>query len=236
LRPARRKPALLAALAATFAVLPAGCGRDDPTDLVNGKTLFTQRCGSCHELGRANTRGVTGPSLDAAFRAARQDGLGESTIEGIVRDQIANVRSGSVMPEDLVTGADARDVAAYVAASAARPGRDTGELASAGRPQAGPPVAARNGVLNIPADPTGALAFRSNKASAEAGTIEFVSPNQAPIQHNIAVKNGVTKLGPVVGNGGTSRFSVDLRPGRYTFFCSVPGHEAGGMKGELTVE
>ena len=25
------------------------------------------------------------------------------------------------------------------------------------------------------------------------------------------------------------------KPGKYTFFCSVPGHEAAGMKGEITV-
>ena len=42
--------------------------------------------------------------------------------------------------------------------------------------------------------------------------------------------------GPVVGTGGDSKFTVTLKPGTYTFFCSVPGHEAGGMKGTLVVK
>ena len=39
-----------------------------------------------------------------------------------------------------------------------------------------------------------------------------------------------------MGKGGTSKVSVNLKPGTYTFYCSVPGHEAGGMKGTLTVK
>ncbi len=49
-----------------------------------------------------------------------------------MHDQIANVRKGSIMPEDLVTGKDARDVAAYVAQVAGMPGEDMGALATAG--------------------------------------------------------------------------------------------------------
>jgi plastocyanin len=60
--------------------------------------------------------------------------------------------------------------------------------------------------------------------------------NPSSVQHNIAVKNGTTEEGPVVGQGGTSRVSANLRPGEYVFFCSVPGHEEGGMKGTLTVK
>ena len=229
----------IALCAALLAVAAAGCGREEEPDLANGKTLFVGKgtCGSCHTLARAGTRGTQGPNLDEAFATARRDGFKESTIEGIVHDQIGNVRKGSIMPEDLVTGQDARDVAAYVAFAAGVAGQDTGALAQVGQRKAGKPVAAKDGVLEIAADPTGALAFVASKATAPAGRIEFVMPNKSPLQHDIAVKNGGEQgKGPVVGQGGTSRFTTDLKAGRYEFFCSVPGHEAGGMRGELTVK
>jgi uncharacterized cupredoxin-like copper-binding protein len=223
-----------------LAATTAACGREEEPDLVNGKTLFVGQgtCGSCHALARAGTQGTQGPDLDAAFLAARRDGMSEETIEGIVQEQIGNVRRGSIMPEDLVTGDDARDVAAYVAFVAGKGGEDSGALAQAGAPkQSSKPVAAEGGRLEIGADPSGALAFTATKATAEAGPLELVMPNPSPIDHNIAVKNGsVDEKGPVVGNGGTSEVSVDLEPGEYVFYCSVPGHEQGGMKGDLTVE
>jgi mono/diheme cytochrome c family protein len=123
---------LIVALAVAAAALSlAACGREE-ADLSNGKALFVERCGSCHVLGRAGTAGPTGPDLDTAFRAALADGMGRNTVEGIVHDQILNPRKNSVMPAGLVTGDDARDVAAYVGFAAARPGQDEGALAQAG--------------------------------------------------------------------------------------------------------
>jgi mono/diheme cytochrome c family protein len=129
----RRKTSRLAcsAIAAALVLVATGCGREEP-DLVNGKQLFVEQCGTCHALERAGTQAARGPDLDAAFAPAREDGLGEETVQGVIREQIANVRVGSAMPEDLVTGADAQDVAAYVAEVAGMPGEDTGQLASAG--------------------------------------------------------------------------------------------------------
>ncbi|MGH2845264.1 MAG: c-type cytochrome [Thermoleophilaceae bacterium] len=123
---------MTAALALAAAVLAlAACGREE-ADLSNGKALFTERCGSCHILDRAGTQGRTGPDLDAAFRAALADGEGRETVEGVVHQQILNPRASSIMPAELVKGANARDVAAYVAFAAARPGEDQGALAQAG--------------------------------------------------------------------------------------------------------
>jgi mono/diheme cytochrome c family protein len=124
--------ALLAALVvAAVALSVAACGRDE-ADLSNGKALFTERCGSCHILGRAGTQGRTGPDLDAAFRTALADGMDRETVEGVVHRQILNPRKNSAMPAELVTGDDARDVAAYVGFAAARAGEDEGALAEAG--------------------------------------------------------------------------------------------------------
>ena len=116
-------------LAAAIALPLAACGRDEP-DLSNGKALFTERCGSCHILGRAGTQGRTGPDLDAAFRTALADGMNRETVEGIVNRQI--LHPNSKMPAEIVTGDDARDVAAYVGFAAARSGEDQGALAQAG--------------------------------------------------------------------------------------------------------
>jgi mono/diheme cytochrome c family protein len=218
-----------------MAAAAAGCGNVDEVDQVNGKNLFAAKCGSCHVLNRAATKGVQGPNLDEAFGPARRDGLGEGTVEGVVLRQIGNVRRNSKMPPDLVSGQDARDVAAYVASVAGRGGKDAGALASAGAPKvSNKPIAAENGVLTIDADSTGALAFASTKATAPAGAVEFVMGNESSVQHNIALEGG--EEGPVVGQGGSSKFSATLKPGKFVYLCTVPGHAAGGMKGELTVK
>ena len=234
--PSHTPRTLVALVASGAALLAAGCGSDEP-DLANGKKLFVGEgtCGSCHALERAGTKGTTGPDLDMSFVQLLRDGMERSTIEGTVLNQIEHPRRSSSMPPALVKGDDARDVAAYVAYASARPGKDSGLLASAAQPKKGPPISAKAGTLTIPADPTGALAYRSDKASAPAGAVTIASPNESPIQHNIALKPG-GPVGPVVGSGGNSTFKATLKPGNYTFYCSVPGHEAGGMKGTLTVK
>ncbi len=127
---------VLGALCAAAVVLPLGaCGRDEP-DLSNGKAMFVEQCGSCHELARAGTAGTQGPSLDTAFQTALADGFDRDTVEGIVHKQILHPRKGSIMPPELVTGDDARDVSAYVGYAAARKGDDEGALATAGLAQA----------------------------------------------------------------------------------------------------
>ena len=130
-----RAPLAVAAALLVFGLVLGACGRDEP-DLSNGKAQFVENCGQCHVLARAGTAGTQGPSLDAAFQAALAKGLDRDTVEGVVEDQIAHPRRGSVMPAGIVKGDDARDVAAYVGYAAARPGEDEGALASAGLAQA----------------------------------------------------------------------------------------------------
>jgi plastocyanin len=87
------------------------------------------------------------------------------------------------------------------------------------------------------ADPSGQLKFTSSSLTAKAGkdTIKFT--NMSSLPHNMTV---VTADGSKVGatptfTGGTKTISVDLKPGKYTFYCSVPGHREAGMQGTLTV-
>ena len=89
--------------------------------------------------------------------------------------------------------------------------------------------------LKLAADKS-ALKFDKSKLTAKAGkvTLEMANPSQVP--HAVAIKgNGVDVDGKTIGNGETSTASADLKPGTYTFYCPVPGHEAAGMKGTLTV-
>jgi plastocyanin len=80
------------------------------------------------------------------------------------------------------------------------------------------------------------FAFTKTTATAKAGPVELRSMNPQSVTHDISIKgNGVDQQGNQVSNGGVSTVTVTLKPGTYTYFCSVPGHEAAGMKGTLTV-
>lgn len=226
-------PAVAALGLVALALVAAGCGREESPDLVNGKEQFNAKCAACHALARAGGGGTQGPDLDEAFAQARRDGMNEDTVEGVVLRQIGFPRRNSIMPADLVTGDSARDVAAYIAEVAGQPGEDTGELAQVGQ-EGGGTAKAEGGTLQIDAAESGALAFTADTATAPAGRIEFVMENPSPIKHNIAIEGGPE--GDIVGNGGTSTFTANLKPGKYVYLCTVPGHAEGGMVGDLTVK
>ena len=89
----------------------------------------------------------------------------------------------------------------------------------------------------MPADPNGKLAYITKKATAAAGKLEVDSKNASSTPHDIVLEgNGVKAGGKTVSGGGVSTFSVDLKAGTYTYYCSLPGHRAGGMEGTLTVK
>ena len=73
----------------------------------SAKAKFTSTCGGCHTLKDAGTKGNVGPNLDQLKPDAAR-----------VLHQILN--GGKIMPPKLLTGQDAKDVAAYVAAVAGK--------------------------------------------------------------------------------------------------------------------
>ena len=133
---------VLAALLAVGAATGCGTtGRAAEGGEARGKQLFQQKCGSCHALADAGTKSQVGPDLDAAFASLRSDapgqGFDESTIRDVVRGQIAYPvvdppTEAPGMPADLVTGADADAVAAYVAAVAGKPVKPGAQAAGGG--------------------------------------------------------------------------------------------------------
>ena len=89
--------------------------------------------------------------------------------------------------------------------------------------------------LKLAADKS-ALKFDKSSLTAKAGKVTLQMENPSGVPHAVAIKgNGVDVDGKTIGNGETSTASADLKPGTYTFYCPVPGHEAAGMKGTLTV-
>ena len=230
----------------SLAVALGACGTDavpKNADLVAGKKAFVKSCGSCHVLNRAGTKGTQGPNLDEAFRVSLSEGFGRDTVRGVVHSQILHPArlpetNPGYMPPMLVEGKLAHDVAAYVASVASLGGTDEGRLKSAvPAAGAGKPVAAKDGKLEMPADPSGQLAYVTTKATAEAGSLEIDSKNESSTPHDIAIEgNGVNEKGETVQGGGVSMITVDVKPGIYTYYCSLPGHREGGMQGKLTVK
>lgn len=173
LRSPSRLGRTLIRLTAGLAVLLAvgGCDIKHPTaNLVSGKVMFQKNCGSCHTLSHANTSGTTGPNLDDAFRQDRVDGVKSTSIQGLINYWIRYPNTQGVMPKGIVTGQDAQNVAAYVAAVAAKPGKDTGALATAGGVTGTTPAAGKQVF-------TGVGGCGSCHTLAAAGSNGTVGPN-----------------------------------------------------------
>ena len=182
-----------AAAAALFvlALAASGCGSGvgraisgGAADTSNGKQLFQQKCGFCHTLKEADTKGTIGPNLDDAFRPDEKQGFKESTIRQVVADQIRFAGDygvkGPTMPKNLVTGQNVDDVAAYVAAVAGR----TGVSISAPPPSAGTTTSG-----------TTSTAPPSGGGNLAAGKSAF-SSNGCGACHTLTAAGTTGKIGP----------------------------------------
>jgi len=191
-----------AALLALAALAVAGCGTEgmvpETADPAQGKAIFQQTCGGCHTLREAGTNGSnpvqnpsSGPNLDDAFAASREEGFADDAIAEVVRGQIAY--PVPPMPEDLLDDADADAVALYVSLVAANPDASIG----------GGPAAGGGGD-----DPKSM--FTSNCGSChtleKAGTSGTVGPNldEAQVTFEAAVRQ-ITN-----GGGGMPAFGEQL--------------------------
>ena len=166
---------MLVAAAASL-LLISGCSLKHATgNVVAGKELFVAKCGACHTLRRAGTTTDIGPNLDDAFAQDRADGVKSASIEGLVNYWIQYPDTEGVMPADLYKGQQAQNVAAYVAAVAAVPGVDTGQLAQAGA-VTGTTAAAGKQVFT---GPGGCGSCHTLAAAGTTGTVR-AEPRRAP--------------------------------------------------------
>ena len=229
------------------AVATSGCAVKgaDNANLIVGKQAFVAKCGACHTLARAETKGIVGPNLDEVFRSSVAEGLQRNAVRTVVEGQVQNPNPYGVMPKGLASGATLSDISAYVAQSVDQPGKDTGLLATAVQaPGAGKPAVEKSGKLEINASPSGQLAYTTAKAEAAPGTVTIVMANMSGVMHNIAVEageGGATAKGAPIGaskfiSKGATSVTVNLKAGKYTFFCQAPGHRAAGMYGTVTVK
>jgi uncharacterized cupredoxin-like copper-binding protein len=91
--------------------------------------------------------------------------------------------------------------------------------------------------LKEAADPEGQLRFTTKDLSAKAGTVTISFANVSPLMHNMTIAQGTKVLGATpTFQGGTKTLTLNLKPGSYVFYCSVPGHRQAGMEGKLTVQ
>jgi uncharacterized cupredoxin-like copper-binding protein len=70
--------------------------------------------------------------------------------------------------------------------------------------------------------------------SFKAGQITFQAKNDGKIPHDLAIKQTGDKT-KLIQAGGSAELTVTLKPGTYELYCTVPGHEAAGMKQNITV-
>lgn len=92
--------------------------------------------------------------------------------------------------------------------------------------------------VDFEADPSGALAYTTDSAESKAGEVTVNFTNPSPVPHDVAIEDsgGETIAKTEVLAEGSDSTTADLKPGKYTFYCSVPGHRQGGMEGTLTVK
>jgi len=116
--------------------------------------------------------------------------------------------------------------------AASQPTATTGTPAPASSPSPGKAGSS----LTLAANPTGLLAYNTKQLSARAGTVTITMTNMSPLEHNVTVAEGSKVLGSTpTFKGGSMTLKLLLKPGTYTFYCTVPGHRQAGMEGTLNV-
>jgi plastocyanin len=121
------------------------------------------------------------------------------------------------------------------AASTPASAAETPTSSAAGAPAQAP---AGGSSLALAANPEGQLKYTTTSLTAKAGKVSIDFSNMSPEGHNMTVASA---SGAVVGatptfQGGSKTLTLNLKPGTYKFFCTVPGHRAAGMEGTLTVQ
>jgi plastocyanin len=127
--------------------------------------------------------------------------------------------------------------AAAPATSSTAAAAATSSTAAATSSSASAPSSGGGSQIAIAADPSGALKFDKPSLTAKAGKVTVTFTNKAPLGHNFTIESpsGAKVAATPTFDGGVKTVTATLKPGKYTFLCTVPGHAMAGMKGTLTV-
>jgi plastocyanin len=147
------------------------------------------------------------------------------------------VVTASPPPKKTVTQASSTSPAGAVGVAPSPPAA-TAPAATTGTP-APPSSPARTGsasAVALQANPSGLLSYNTKQVSAKAGSVTINFTNASPLEHNVTIAEGSKVLGATpTFTGGSRTLTLTLKPGTYTFYCSVPGHRQSGMEGTLSV-
>lgn len=121
-------------------------------------------------------------------------------------------------------------------AAATTPATSNSATTSTPAPAAGGESAGQT--LSLAANTEGQLKYDTTSLTANAGTVSIAFTNMSPIAHNVTI---ASSSGAVLGStptfqGASKTLTLNLKPGTYKFYCSVPGHRMAGMEGTLTVK
>jgi len=92
--------------------------------------------------------------------------------------------------------------------------------------------------LSLEANREGELKYNKTSLTANAGRVSIDMTNMSPLGHNVTVESSSGKIlgATPTFQGGSKTLTLNLKPGTYKFFCSVPGHRMAGMEGTLSVK
>jgi uncharacterized cupredoxin-like copper-binding protein len=81
--------------------------------------------------------------------------------------------------------------------------------------------------------------FTPSDPTVKSGNVTFTEQNNGQVTHSLEIENvnGQDKeLEGTVAPGQTGTLAVNLKPGKYEFYCPVDNHRGMGMTGEITVK
>lgn len=80
------------------------------------------------------------------------------------------------------------------------------------------------------------LTFDPSSVAASAGEIQVELENTGSAEHDIVIEEAGDTVVVHANGGETATGTIELEPGTYTFYCSIPGHRDAGMEGTLEVQ